>query len=112
MSETAIYKRFRYLVAHPLDKVSSDDWSELRKMMDSQIPHFSQILYGSYPSLKASDFDLCILVRLYFSPSEIAVLTDMALSTVSMRRYRLLEKLFGQKRGKAEDFDQIIRRIR
>ena len=112
LSETAIYKRFRYLVAHPLEKVSSDDWSELRKMMDSQIPHFSQILYGSYPRLKASDFDLCILVRLYFSPSEIAVLTDMALSTVSMRRYRLLEKLFGQKRGKAEDFDQIIRRIR
>lgn len=109
LAETAIYQRLRHLVTHPREKVSQEEWKQLRDMIDQTLPGFHSTLYNAY-QLKPSDYDICILDRLYFSPSEIAMLTGNGLSNISMKRTRMLEKLF-HITGKGEQFDTLIRNI-
>ena len=110
LAETEIYQRLRYLVMHPREKVSQDEWKQLRETINQIIPGFQPTLYGKMPGIKLSDYDICMLDRLYFSPSEIAMLTGYGLSTITMKRVRLLDKLFHIK-GKGEQFDVLIRNI-
>ena len=109
LTETDIYQRLRYLVMHPREKVSQEEWKQLRDMIDQTLPVFHSTLYNAY-QLKPSDYDICMLDRLYFSPSEIAMLTGNGLSNISMKRTRMLEKLF-HITGKGEQFDTLIRNI-
>ncbi len=111
IAESVIYQRLRYLLMHPREKVTQDEWKQLSEMIDRALPHFQSTLYGAYPSLKPSDYDICMLDRLCFSPSEIAMLTGYGLSTITMKRIRLLDKLF-HLTGKGDQFDVLIRNIR
>lgn len=56
------------------------------------------------------EFDVMILVRLGFKPSEIAVLTDSSLPNVSNARKRMYEKVTKSK-GSAKDFDEYIKTL-
>lgn len=107
---SVIYQRLCYLVMHPREKVTQDEWKQLSEMIDRTLPHFRSTLYGACPSLKPSDYDICLLDHLHFSPSEIAVLTGYGLSTITMKRIRLLDKLF-HLTGKGDQFDVLIRNI-
>lgn len=111
LAKTTIYLRLRYLLTHPLEKVTQDEWIQLRDMFDQLLPHFRSTLQGAAPNLKPSDYDICMLDRLYFAPSEIAVLTGNGLSTITMKRIRLLAKLF-HLTGKGDQFDVLVRNIR
>ena len=110
LADTDIYIRLRYLAMNPLEKISHEEWQELKQMTDQELPTFRTTLYRNMPNLKQSDYDLCMLDRLYFSPSEIALLTGYSLSSVTMKRVRLLEKIFHIS-GKGSQFDLLIRNI-
>ena len=110
LAKTSIYQRLCYLLMHPRERVTQDEWTQLRDMFDQSLPHFRSTLYGASPNLKPSDYDICMLDRLYFAPSEIAVLTGNGLSTITMKRIRLLAKLF-HLTGKGDQFDVLIRNI-
>ena len=107
-----IYQHFHYLAQHPREEVTKNDWEALQMMLEEQLPNFQSTVYHYCPNLPMNDYRLCILVRLYFSPSDIAVLTGMTVANISVKRYRLLDKVFNQKEGSAKDFDQMIRNIR
>ena len=110
LSETASYRRFRHFIMHPQEKATLDDWKLLHDMIDRKLPAFRTTLYSAQPGLKASDYDVCVLDRLYFTPSEIAMLTGKSLSSITMKRVRLLGKLF-HVTGKGSQFDAFIRKI-
>lgn len=110
LAETDIYHRFRYLTLHPQEKPTHEEWQQLHDMMDRKLPAFRTALYTAQPHLKPSDYDICVLVRLYFTPSEIAMLTGHSLSSITMKRVRLLDKLFNLS-GKGGQFDAFIRNI-
>ena len=107
-----IYQHFQYLAQHPREEVTIYDWEALQLMLEEQLPNFHLTIYHYCPNLPKNDYRLCMLVRLYFSPSDIAVLTDMTIANISVKRYRLLDKVFNQKEGSAKDFDQMVRNIR
>ena len=107
-----IYQHFRYLAKHPREEVTKNDWEALQMMLEEQLSNFQSTVYHYCPNLPMNDYRLCMLVRLYFSPSDIAVLTGMTVANISVKRYRLLDKVFNQKEGSAKDFDQMIRNIR
>ena len=110
LSETDSYRRFRHFIMHPQEKATLDDWKLLHDMIDQKLPAFRTTLYSAQPGLKASDYDICVLDRLYFTPSEIAMLTGKNLSSITMKRVRLLDKLF-HVTGKGSQFDAFIRKI-
>ena len=57
--------------------------------------------------MKETDYRICILVRLHFSPKEISNLVGESISYISTKRARLLAKIFGTE-GKSEEFDKKI----
>ena len=104
------YKLFKHVLAHPKEKLLKSDWQNLRKMMDEKIPGFYSEIHARKARLQEQDYDICILLRLFFTPSEIGILTNNSPSNISMKRIRLLKRIFGTE-GSPEEFDKRIQSI-
>ena len=77
-------------------------------MMDKHLPNFRKTIS---PDIVGTDYHICILIRLHFSPSEIANLIEITLQNLYSRRKQLLKKVFNIT-GKAEEFDRKIQEIK
>lgn len=83
--------------------------TKLFEMMDTILPSFKTKMMSVEP-LAQLDYAICILVRLHFRPADICVLLDIDSATLSMKRKRLLKKVYGMD-GSAKDFDQRVQKI-
>ena len=108
---TPVYQRLLYVLKHPSERLTNEEWDALATMVDEELPTFRPTLYDIFPNIKWSDYQICLLVRLHFRPSEIATLIHRSLPYVTVNRRRMLTKLFN-KQGKAMDFDRKIQMIR
>lgn len=109
LSETTAYKQMLFLASHPSLTAESADWQQLSEMMDRLIPNFRPTLFSRY-HLSTAEYKICMLDRLFFPLSEIAVLTGETSQSLSKKRRNLLNNLF-QLDGKPELFDKLIRKI-
>ena len=75
----------------------------------SILPSFRTKMMSVEP-LAQLDYAICILVRLHFRPADICTLLDIDSATLSMKRKRLLKKVYGMD-GSAKDFDQRVLKI-
>ena len=107
---TPSYKRIKEVLTTPKEKMSKNDWEQLRKMIDEKIPSFYSTMNGHRGRIDLLDYHVCILVRLYFTNGNIAFLTGNQPNTISMKRKRLLQKVFGIE-GPPELFDKKIQEI-
>ena len=110
LMDTPIYQRIQEVLSHPKQKMLKEDWAELRSMIDEKIPSFYSEMNSHKEKLSQQDYDICILVRLYLSPKEIVILTNSTSSAISMKRSRLLKKIFGME-GSPEKFDEMVQNI-
>ena len=85
MTETEAYLRFKDLSKHPQQSITKED-------------------------LKDADYRICMLIRLRFSPSEIAVFLDITLQNLYSRRKQLLSNVF-HVTGKPQEFDQLLQEL-
>ena len=108
LSKTDAYIRFCHLIKHPNEKISNEDWKSLEVMMDKHLPNFRKTIS---PDIVGTDYHICILIRLHFSPSEIANLIEITLQNLYSRRKQLLKKVFNIT-GKVEEFDRKIQKIK
>ena len=72
-------------------------------MMNEELPTFHALL----SELSLTEYDVCLLIRLHFSPSELCTLTGISSAYATVIRKRLLKKVFGEE-GKAKDFDKRV----
>ena len=109
IADTAIYKRFAEL-GNAKGEATTGDWKKLSEMTDEKIPQFQTILNSTSSHLRIDEYRLCLLVRLFFSPAEIANILTMKPSAITMMRCRLHRKIFGTE-GTAKEFDRKIKQI-
>lgn len=83
------------------------DWTALMDAYRQHCPQFLTML-SAISSLQPRELNVCLLIRLRFQPSEVAVLTASSPQSVTNLRVRLLQKVFHQKGG-ARDFDEQLR---
>lgn len=107
---TPIYKHIHDVLKLPQQCMKKKDWRALQKMIDEKIPHFYSEMNGQKGKMDSMDYNICILVRLHFSNGEIAFLTGNQPSTISMKRKRLLKRVYGID-GAPERFDEEIQKI-
>lgn len=107
---TPIYHRLKHLTTYTMDKIEKKDWEDLRKMIDEKMPSFYSEMHAHNTKLQQQEYDLCILIRLYFTPADIGILTGLSSSNISMKRIRLLRRIYGIN-GTPEDFDKRIQSI-
>ena len=86
-----------------------EDWTELSQITEQYAPGFSRFIHQN-GMLSERDTHICLLIKLHFQPSEIAVLIGSSPQTVTNSRVRLLRKIFGEQGG-AKDFDERIREM-
>ena len=110
LMDTPIYQRIQAILTQPKQQMTKKDWAQLRRMIDQKIPSFYSEMNSHKGKLLQQDYDICILVRLYLTPKEIVILTGNSYSVVSMKRTRLLKKIFGIE-GSPEIFDELVQKI-
>ena len=86
---------------HVLDKLQGDghihlseeDWKDIRLMLDSTYPDFTQKLRNHFPTLTEKDINFCCLVKINMSLQSLSDIYCISGNSVSRRKLRLKEKL-------------------
>ena len=93
--------------SNPPSKPTFEDWKELKSLINKEIPSFYFTLNTPEYTLTDMEYDLCLLLRVHMSPTEIYKLKNCSSSYVTTLRIRLLKRIYGEK-GSAKDFDRRI----
>ena len=108
LNSAKIVTRLKELAqANPCKKAGLEELRELRNLMNEEIPQFYTTLNTPRYTLSPLEYDVSLLVRVHFSPSEIQKLTGLSSGYVSNIRTRLLKKVFDQE-GKGADYDERL----
>ena len=105
-----IVVKFRSIARHAKTMPTCREWSELREWIEMLLPSFYSALHPDGTNIRQEEYDLSILIRLSFRPSEIANLMQTTVSNVSANRRRLYTKL-KKEQGSAKDFDDLVKGI-
>ena len=91
----------------PYQQASVEDIHLMRELINSEIPGFYSALNSPKYTLSEIEYNVSILIRLHFTPSEINKLTGISNSYISNMRSRLLTKVYGVE-GSPKDYDQRV----
>ena len=84
------------------------DWEALQKEVHRLYPDFIKDLRKQVADLNDTELRVAMLLKMGFTPSEIATLTGLSPSTVTKSRRRLYEKAFGKEPKDMEEVDEWI----
>ena len=82
--------------------MTSDEYHRLKELFTGFEP-----LSRWEKMMSSNEYQVCLLVKVGFSPKDISILMGLSLSNISNIRKRLFEKMTGRK-GSAKDFDKFI----
>ena len=80
------------LRAHP-KFLTEAQWEHLRQLTDKAYTGISERLIFRFPQLTPADLQLCLLIRLRFTNTQIATLTAVSPASVSQQKFRLKKRL-------------------
>ena len=86
--------------------LKDQEWNEIELQLKSVYPGFCSQLRSLY-AMSELEYQVCLLIKLHFSPTEIATVLSRDVSTISTVRSRLFYKVFGRKGG-AKDWDEFV----
>ena len=106
--DSPIAQHFRQLLkANPYQNPSLSDWKELKTVISREIPDFHEKLQTDSCHLSDNEYDICLLIKIQTSCSDIARLKQCTPSYVTQIRKSVYQRLFN-KAGKADDLDEYI----
>ena len=74
-----------------------EDFVRIATLVNKIYPHFTERLTEAFPNLTELDQQLCILIKLGFSVSQIAVFMAVSPSSVSQQKSRMKKRILQQK---------------
>lgn len=89
--------------------LSGEDMEELSDKVNEIVKDFKKTLYGIF-KMSEMEYNVCLLIRIGMSASEISLLIGRNTSTVSCIRKRLYAKML-KKEGAPSDFDEFIKNL-
>jgi len=108
LRESSIARRFRqFLKTSPYHYPELHDWKELKALVDNEIPSFYDTLNGNGHPLNDMENDICLLIKIQLSSSDMAKIKQCAPSYITQIRKNIYQKLF-HKKGRAEELDEYI----
>ena len=112
LDQAPITIRMRGLLEqNPVQSATTDDFRQLRMLINEEIPSFYKTLNTHNCSLRPIEYEVCLLLRCHFHPAEICKLTDRSDSYISNLRKAILKKCFNIT-GSPSDLDQRILAIK
>lgn len=108
LGNAPVVKRLRdYADSNPYQKASLADFTELKNLINEEIPHFYTTLNTELYTLSSIEYDVSLLLRTHFSPTDIHKLTGMSPGYVSNMRSRLLLRVYGID-GSPSEYDKRV----
>ena len=105
---TSTAKRFRHLLKEsPYKQPELKDWKELSTLIDQELPLFRETLNSGSQLLSDFEYDVCMLIKIQISASDIAKLKQCTPSYITQTRKNIYKKLF-LKKGRADELDEYI----
>ncbi len=112
LGDADIVKHLHGLVdKNPPQIATREDFRQLKMLVNEEIPSFYNALNTPECSLRPIEYEVCLLIRCHFLPSEICKLTGRNESYISNLRKAILLKLYGVK-GTPKDLDQRIMAVK
>ncbi len=112
IDEAGITKHLHSLLNNnPPQLATQEDLRQLKLLINEEIPSFYSTLNTPECPLRAIEYEICLLIRCHFQPSEICKLLDRNESYVANIRKAILQKLYGVK-GTPKDLDIRIMTIK
>ena len=103
-----VYKKLKYCIYSDMEvKPDAEDWQMLDEVVNQVHPTFKSTLYSLCNKMSQYEYNVCLLVKCKFSPSEMAMLTFHSKSSIASTRSRLCGKFFCYD-GLASDCDKFI----
>ena len=97
----------QYLKHDPYQLPTFEDWRDLKILINHEIPSFYDTLNAETNKLNDFEYDVCVLLRLQFSPANIAKLKKCTPAYITQIRRAVYKKIF-QNEGRADDLDEYI----
>jgi len=88
------------------ERLQQTDWEEIDKQLNTVYSGFSHHLFNLY-NLSSLEYQVCLLIKMRTTPSEMAAVLSKDVSTISSIRSRLYQKVFQQK-GSSKDWDNFV----
>ena len=88
-------------------RLKEEEWHNIESQIKKVYPGYICQLRNLY-SMSELEFQVCLLIKLRITPSDIASILARDASTISTVRSRLYKKVFGQKGGTKEWDDFIL----
>ena len=89
------------------DKILKDsEWKMIEEKLLAAYPDFKEKLYSRI-NLSDTEYHICLLLKQDVSPSKIAKVMSLAVSSVSQSRLRMQQKAFNGE-GTAKDWDRFV----
>ena len=110
LNETQVVKKLKEVVLHHKLTTTTSDWTELQHAFDQFVPNFYLAFHNGSNPIEDTEYVICMLIWLNFSPSDISDLIAMSKAYVSVTRKRLLKDIFNIE-GSTKEFDALVRNI-
>lgn len=101
-----IYKVITKEIKSEHYRLSEDNWTEIKQIVNKTYPNFDKNLY-SFLEVSPQEYKICLLVKIGISPSNIAHFVNVTKEAITASRRRMYMKSFHQK-GSPSDWDNII----
>jgi len=90
--------------------LTDSDWKSIHRFIKKQLPQFHQFMADNRKVLTDYEYKMCLLVRLYLKPKNIANALELDASYVTRVRRSLVKKLFNVD-ASSKEADMLIRQI-
>lgn len=102
-TDKPIVKQLKHHAKHDLTPMTKEEISRLKKIFvgEERIPQDLKTLSTS------NEYQVCMLIRTGFTPSDICILMNSSKSSIANVRKKLYTKLTGRN-GSSKDFDMYI----
>ena len=108
LKQSGIVQHLReLLVRNPQEAATASDIKELKDLVEGVIPSFYGTLNTPDGMLRPIEYEVCLLTRAFFSPSEICKLLGLTSSYIANIRRRILKKRYGIE-GAPKELDTLI----
>jgi len=108
IKETSIYRTLNRRLQDPMGRVfiTSEEWELIEEVIQHEHPSFIEKLKEIHP-FNPYEQQLCLLIKMNFSPSAISKLLQRPKETITSTRRRLFKRIF-KEQGKPEEWDSFI----
>ena len=98
---------YSLLKSSPSQSPTFADWKDLRNLIKQELPTFYALVNSEDTILSEFECDVCMLIKIQVSSSDIAKLKQCSPAYITQTRKRVYQKLFNKK-GRADELDEYI----